>query len=108
MDNMEQEDMPQDVDMVRNVLQKIIDEMDTMEAGRIHPKMVDAKMTTVDPKEEPMAEEMPEESGELDPTVLKSLLDKAGSSDDSGALPEDGDMDLPPSLRDAVRKKRMV
>ena len=48
-------DMPQhddeaeDADMIKKVLQKIIDEMDGLESNRIHPKMAAPSMDAVDP-----------------------------------------------------------
>lgn len=119
-------DEPQDAAMIESVLQKIIDEMHGMEAGRIHPKIVDAKVTAIAPKPDAMSmggmakpneniaetnmeaepENQENQHGELDPDVLKSLLDKAGSADASGATPEDGLDDIHPGLADIIRNKK--
>src|SRR5216684_1717039 len=107
------DEMNQDADMIKNVLQKIIDEMNGLEANRIHPKMMSAKVAVVpghdesaeNPTEE--ASETPEEEkSELDPEVLKQLMDKAGTTDDSGSEPNDHMDELPSSLADMVRKKK--
>ena len=106
-DMMQHEDQSQDESMIKQVLQKIIDEMDGMEANRIHPKMT-APMhdESMEPKMEETAETPDEESSELDPSVLSSLMEKAGSVNDEGASPEDSMDDLPSSIADAVRKKK--
>lgn len=135
------QDMPQhndqteDADMIKQVLQKIIDEMDGLEAGRIHPKMMAAKVDVMAPKDGSQPDdqmmayggaagipdptgnhaETPEEAEPedqfnqhegLDPDVLKKLLDRAGAADESGSESEDEFLDLPPAVADAVRKKR--
>lgn len=112
-DMMQHEDQSQDESMIKQVLQKIIDEMDGMEANRIHPKMMAAKIDvapmhdeSMEPKAEEMSETSEEESSELDPSVLSSLMEKAGSVNEDGASPEDSMDDLPPSIADAVRKKK--
>lgn len=98
------EDMSQDKDMIKAVLQKIIDEMDTMESDRIMPADRKPKAMAVDVKAvQPMDEE---ESEDLDPNVLGELMNKAGQADENGALPEDQESDLPPEIADAVRRKK--
>lgn len=99
------QDMNQDKDMIKSVLQKIIDEMDTMESDRIMPESRRPKAVEMEVKTaQPMDEEM--ESDELDPNVLGELMSKAGEADESGALPEDRESDLPPEIRDAVSRKK--
>jgi hypothetical protein len=113
MDNMH-DDQTQDLDMLKGILQKVIDEMNDMETNRIlpdgHPKKKMAVEATVAAEPSPMddmGEEMPEEeNGELDPAVLKELMDKAGQADESGALPEDQQDDLPPEVAAAVAARR--
>lgn len=114
MHDMTHDDLPQDAEMIKSVLHKIIDEMDALEAGRINPKMV-AKVDVAVPHNEstePAAEEASEtpeeESSELDPEVLKQLMDKAGHADESGATEEENTDELPPSLADAVRRKKAM
>lgn len=105
-----------DADMVRSVLQKICDEMNGLEADRIMPAhkkpgYAAGSMGVEMPNEnkaETMQEAEPENpEPELDSDVLKSLLDKAGEADETGKLPEDDMADLPPSIADAVRRKKM-
>lgn len=101
---MPHEDMSQDKDMIKAVLQKIIDEMDTMESDRImpeerRPKVMATEVKTVQPMDDM-------ESEELDPNVLGELMTKAGEADESGALPEDRESDLPPEIAEAVKRKK--
>lgn len=104
------DDQAEDADMIKQVLQKIIDEMDSLEAGRIHPKMVAAKVDVAASPEHPgIEDDQPEPDADdqgLDPDVLKQLMDKAGSADDSGATPDDQLGDLHPDVAMAVRKKK--
>lgn len=102
---MPHDDMPQDEAMIKQVLQKIIDDMEMHESGRImpdsrKPKMVAAKIDVAEPMHEDEASE------DLDPEILNKLMDKAGSADDSGALPEEQGEDLPPEILEAVRRKK--
>lgn len=106
---MPHEDMKQDTDMIKSVLQKIIDEMNGMEADRImpeerKPKMVKTEVEIVKPMEEEMGEEM--ESEELDPAILGELMHKAGEADESGELPEDRESELPLEIAEAVKRKK--
>jgi len=102
---MPHEDKQQDADMIKTILQKIIDEMNTMESDRImpeerKPKVMAAKVDVMTP------ESMDEGSDELDPTVLSELMTKAGEADESGSLPEDRASDLPPEIMDAVSRRK--
>ena len=104
---LEHEDSTQDTDMIKTVLQKIIDEMNEMEAGRImpmekRPKEMEAEVSAVSVPEE---EEM-EEGPELDQGVLSDLMSKAESADVEGNLPEDQEDGLPPELAEIVRLKK--
>jgi|ERR1019366_7501362 hypothetical protein len=134
------DDQDQDAEMIKQVLQKIITEMDGLESNRIHPKVMAAHVDVAAPKagiqpddstmpptpmfdggeigqkhpnensaETPEAAE-PEnqfnQHEELDPSVLKKLLDRAGMADESGSESEDEFTGLPPAIADAVRKKR--
>lgn len=105
---MPQEDQHQDADMIKTILQKIIDEMNTIEADRImpedrKPKIMAAKVDVMSPE---TMEGEPENEDGLDPAVLKDLLDKAGQADESGSMPEDRESDLPPEIRDAVNRRK--
>lgn len=101
---MPHEDMSQDKDMIKSVLQKIIDEMDMMETERIMPESRRPKMMKMEVEAVKPSEDM--ESDELDPSVLDELMSKAGEADESGALPEDRESDLPDEIRDAVSRKK--
>lgn len=111
---MPHDDQIQDVDMIKTVLQKIIDEMTDMESQRILPDGHPSKHVEIAAKVEP-AEGSPEEesmefpdqeSSEHDDGALSGLLDKAGQADDSGAMPEDHEEDLPPEIAALVAEKR--
>lgn len=104
MDTMPQDNMSQDKDMIKSVLQKIIDEMDMMETERIMPEHRRPKMMKMEAEVVRPQEDM--ESEELDPTVLGELMSKAGEADESGALPEDRESDLPPEIAEAVKRKK--
>ena len=105
MDKMPHEDMQQDTDMIKSVLQKIIDEMNQMETDRImpesrKPKVMKTEVEVVKPMEEDM------ESEDLDPAVLGELMTKAGEADEMGELPEYRESDLPPEIAEAVKRKK--
>jgi hypothetical protein len=104
MDTMPHEDMSQDKDMIKSVLQKIIDEMDMMETERIMPESRRPKMMKTEVESVRPVEDMQDE--ELDPSVLGELMTKAGEADESGALPEDHENDLPPEIAEAVKRKK--
>lgn len=105
---LEHEDQKQDTDMIKSVLQKIINEMNEFEADRImpeerKPKAVMAEVKTVEPVE---SEEMDTEG--LSPEVLSELMTKAESADEEGNLPEDQEDSLPSELANLVREKKKV
>lgn len=107
MDIMPHEDAAQDKDMIKEILHKIIDEMDRVESDRImpehrKPKMVEMEVKTMKPTDEMESEE---DEG-LDPAVLGELMNKAGEADESGELPEDKESDLPPEIADAVKRHK--
>lgn len=97
-------------DMIKEVLQKIIDEMEGLETDRIMPEYRKPKAVAVEveatSKPEEMDEMMEEDEAGLDPAVLDELMSKADEADETGALPEDDVSDLPPEINDAVRRKR--
>lgn len=129
------QDMPQDtgeendektqMDMIKTTLQKLIDDMNTLEAGRIAPPKPDASTPPAPlglsegshgiPRPNEDDAETPDEAepenqdnqhGELDPNILKTLLEKAGSSDEDGSLPEDVEHEFPQEVQNAVNEKR--
>lgn len=108
MEDMQHEDAAQDSEMIIKVLQKVIDDMRSMESDRLmpehmKPKVEMAKVDVMAPKAE---EPMDEESSDLDPEILSQLMEKAGSADESGATPDDGLNDLDPEIADVVRSKK--
>ncbi len=97
-------------DMIKTILQKIIDEMNTLESDRImpddrKPKAVEVEIAATSAKPEGI--EGTDEEG-LDPTVLTDLMAKADEADETGALPEDAANDLPPEISEAVRRKKAL
>lgn len=117
MDMTQHDDMAQDSEMIKTVLQKIISEMDQLEAERIAPnKFRGGIVKGVDHPTANHAETVPEAEPEnqddqhepLDPNILKTLLDKAGQADESGALPEDHESELPETIIAAVREKKKL
>lgn len=118
---MPQEDMSDDASMIKQVLQKIIGEMEDLEAGRIHPKVEVMKLSrgsdgmpnpneneaeTPNQAEPENMEGEDNQHEELDPEVLKQLMDKATTADDQGSLPEDQENAFPQEIQDALNKKR--
>lgn len=127
-DTGEEDQEKQQMDMIKTTLQKLIDDMNTMEAGRIAPPKPDVP-TSPDasaplalsegshgiPRPNEDHAETPDEAEpenqfnqheELDPNILKSLLEKAGSADEEGSLPEDQENDFPQEVQNAVNEKR--
>lgn len=107
---LEHDDQKQDVDMIKSVLQRIIDEMNEFEADRImpeekKPKAVVAEVKTMEPMEMDESEET--EEG-LSPIVLSELMSKAESADEEGNLPEDNEDSLPPEIAALVREKKKI
>jgi hypothetical protein len=120
--DMPHDDAAQDADQTRDiigeVLRKVADEMDSMHTNGImeragHPMAMKAKVDVAMPDKS--AQDMPgpetgmsddSDSSDLDPEVLSQLMDKAGQADDSGALPEDHEDDLPPELSALVKAKK--
>ncbi len=95
-------------DMIKMILQKIIDEMNTLESDRIIPDDRKPKAVKVEVESAiPLAVEG-EEDEDLDPTVLTDLMTKAGEADETGALPDDIEGDFPPEINDAVRRRKQV
>lgn len=109
---MPHDDEKQDVDMIKTVLQKIIDEMTDMESQRMlpdgHPAKhveVSAQVEPENPQEESM-ESPEEESSEHDDGALSDLLGKADQADESGSMPEDHEEELPPEIQAVIAEKK--
>ena len=109
-------DEAQDAEMIKSVLQKIIDEMNGMEADRImpaHMKPGYAHGDVVAPEHpaenhaETLDEAEPEnEANELDQNVLETLMEKAEGAHEDGSTDEDVEADLPPTIVEAIRIKK--
>lgn len=96
------------MEMIKSVLQKVIDEMNGLESDRImpehkKPKMMAAKVETVAAPEE-MA--MDEEESELDPEILSQLMQKADGADENGASEEDRLEEFDPEISEAIKRKK--
>lgn len=105
------DDEQQDKDMIADVLQKIVDEMKGLESDRIMPSDHPSKIKQMEISvEKPTDGETPEEeSSELDPKVLSELLDKANSADESGATPDETDMDgIDPEIAKLIAEKKKL
>lgn len=102
-----QENSPHDI--IKEILQKIIDEMGTLESDRIMPEHRKPKVMALEVEAAvPVSDELDVEDDELDPTVLNELLTKADDADETGAFPEDAEDDLPPEIGMAVRRKKKL
>lgn len=102
------DDKAQDMDMISQVLRKVADEMDKMDADgylpdHMKPKMVEAKVEASPLDDMPMDDDSDESD---DASMLPSLMDKAGMADDEGALPEDKQDDVDPAIAAIVAQKK--
>lgn len=101
-------DEGQDMDMISTVLRKVADEMDKMDADSFLPEHMKPK-AEVPVEASPLDAEMPlddDMEGSEDPSLLAGLMDKAGSADDEGMLPEDASEDIDPAIADVVAAKK--
>ncbi len=99
------DDSGDDMDMIKQVLQKIIDEMDGMEADRFSPSSAKPKAIEAHIEAHPM-DSMPEDDGDDTGTMLPDMMQKAGSADSEGMLPEDKESDVPPELAAIIAEKK--
>lgn len=114
----EHSDQGQDVNLIKQVLQKVIDDMNGLEANRITPEhkrpgysagslgIEKPNENTAETPEEAEPEDQDNQHAPLDPEILKTLMDRAGEADETGATPEDNFEGLTPEIADLVRKKR--
>lgn len=112
----EHSDQAQDAEMIKKVLQKVIDDMNSLESDRIHPKVMKLNAgsmgiekpneNSAETPEEAEPENDQDQHGPLDPDVLKTLLERAGEADETGSTAEDKFLDLPPEIADAIKRKR--
>jgi hypothetical protein len=105
---LEHEDQKQDADMIKSVLQKIIDDMNAYEADRImpeerKPKAVIAEVKSVEAT--PLDGIESDEEG-LNPEVLAQLMEKADTASPEGETEEDMDEGLDPEIARLVQEKR--
>jgi hypothetical protein len=112
MEDMQHNDEAQDAQMIISVLQKVIDDMKSMESDRLmpdhmKPKVEMAKIDVAAPKEDTSMPE-DEQDSDLDPDILSKLMDKANSADDNGATPEDNVDELDPDIADIIRNKKAM
>jgi hypothetical protein len=98
-------DESQDMDMIKKVLQKIIDEMDGMEADRLSPASAKPKAAEAPAEASPM-DQMPEDESDDSSPMLPDLMSKADSADSEGMLPEDKESDVPPELAAIIAEKK--
>jgi hypothetical protein len=103
---MEHDDSTQDAEMIKRVLQKVIDEMDEMESSRVMPEHMKPKMEMTKVEMAPKEETPMDEEEGLDPAIMQSLMDKASSADENGATEEDSLEGLDPEIAAAVMKKK--
>ncbi len=101
INNDSHDDKSQDMDMIAQVLHKIADDMQGLEAGRFHPSApVSADVhAEVEPNEG-----TPEE--ESSPEDLQELLGQSDKANDDGSMPDDHDGSLPPAIAALVAEKK--
>lgn len=103
---MPQENSKPDMDMIKQALMKVIDDMTALESDRHLPDGHPMKKLAIS------AEVKPEESLDApvddseDPKMLEDLMGQADKADMNGDMPEDKANDLPPEIMDAVRRKK--
>lgn len=111
------DDEAQDSEMIKSVLQKIVDDMNSLEANRIMPehKKPGYAMGGGIPNPEENKAELPQQAEPetqtnqhepLSPEVLKDLMEKAEHADESGATPEDEMEGLHPHIAAIVAMRR--
>lgn len=112
--------MPQDskspeLDMIKQALMKVIDDMTAMESDRHLPDNHPMKMKAAEPMK-PGDEASPDadmsgtsdSTGSDDPKALDEMMGAADKADASGAMPDEQDASngLPPEIMDVVNKKK--
>lgn len=106
-------DRDEDAALAKDVLHKMVGDMEGYEAYRIHPMKPEhegVKNPTANDGES-FDEAEPENSGnqhDLNPKVLSDLLHKAESAHEDGSTKEDMEEELPEEIRSAVNRKRKV
>lgn len=115
---MEDSNRSEDAAMIQSILRKMCDDMDGLEADRIMPAhkkpgysagsmgVEKPAANVAETPEEAEPENQDNQHEALDPDILKALMEKADQADESGSLPEDNYIGLPPAIADAVRKKK--
>lgn len=108
---MPQDDDKQEMDTIKQALMKIIGDMDKMDADSFLPDHMKPKMAAVSVSATPSPDDsdMPQDDDSdesNDPSMLAGLMDKAGSADADGSLPEDHQDDVDPSIAAIVAQKK--
>lgn len=112
---MSQDSKSPELDMIKQALMKVIDDMTSMESDRHLPDGHPMKMKAaveVKPGDEmsPDADMSgtSDSTGSDDPMALDSLMGDADKADASGAMPDEQDASngLPPEIMDVVNKKK--
>jgi len=97
----------QEKDMIKSVLQKIIDDMNSYEADRIMPEARKPKAVVAEVKSieaEPIEAELDDEG--LNPEVLAQLMETAEKASPEGETDEDMEEGLDPEIARLVQEKR--
>lgn len=117
-DNMPHDDAAQDkgqtIDLIKQALMKVIDDMTALESDNHlpdgHPLKIKAVVAKSGDEASPDLDMSgtSEDTGADDSDDLDSLMGEAGKANDDGSMPEDNqdDMGLPPEVMDAVNKKK--
>lgn len=92
------------MDMIKQALMKVIDDMTLMESDRLMPDERKPKVEGSIALDKP-TDDMPMDDSE-DPAALDAIMGEADKADSTGAMPEDQTNDLPPEIMDVVRKKK--
>lgn len=102
-----------ELDMIKQTLMRVIDDMNKMESQRLLPDGHPKKMGDMPPAPSPdapaIAADEPdgdEGSSDLDPNVLGQLLDKAGDAGPDGSTDEDAQSALDPDIAAIVAEKK--
>lgn len=104
---MPQEDESQEKDMISMVLRKVADEMDKMDADSFLPDHMKPKVeVAVNAAPSPDMPMDDDSEASDDPSMLSGLMDKAGTADADGALPEDKQDDVDPAIAAIVAQKK--
>jgi len=114
-DSQSPQDPSMSLDMIKQALMKVIDDMTALESDRHLPDGHPMKMkaaVVVKPGDEASPDSdmsgTSEDTGSDDPKGLDDMMSQADSADASGATPDEQDQThgLPPEIMDVVNKKK--